>query len=69
MTAAIAIIITSICLLYACLLWYIFLKKEEKQRKYQIERLKVEMIITNYQIKELERLTSINEIKTNMTEQ
>lgn len=64
MTAAIALIIASVCLLYACLLWYLFQKKQEEERKYQLERLKVEVIITDYQIKELEYLSLLNDNNT-----
>jgi hypothetical protein len=43
-------------LLYVCLLGYLHLKKAEKQRKYELERMKIELIITKWQIKEIERL-------------
>ena len=60
MSAAYAILMSSLILLYACFLWYTETKKEEKHRLYQIERLKIETIILEYQINELAKLMGDN---------
>lgn len=56
MNGYITVFLGSLSLLFSLILLRVFQVKAEKARRYEIEKLKIQIIITNWQIKQLEEL-------------